>query len=190
MRERLRQLSPSGRALVILALATAGFGSWWWLSAQREAVTVVEAPRHPDSYFRDLDVVRHDASGHAEMHVEAAYAEHFENEPWIHLRDLDARGLDAGPDWRLSANEGRMTDDGVELDAWGDVVLTRANEDGGAMKLRTEKLSVNTDTQIAMTDEIVLITQGASEISGRGLRVSLADDYLRIASDVEARYEK
>jgi len=180
----------AGRALALLALAIVGAGSWWWLSKQREEAVTVEAPRHPDSYFQEFDVVRHNADGDPELRVNAEYAEHFENEPWIHLRDLDATGLAGGPAWRLRANEGRLTDDGVHLEAQGEVVLSRTGQKNGDMELHTEHLSVNTETRIAATDEHVTIMQGSGNISGRGMWASLADDRLRLESEVRARYEK
>lgn len=190
MRQWFRQLPAGSRIAVIILLAGAGFGTWWWLSEQRALAPEQAAARHPDSYFHDLDIVRHDVNGDPEMRVTAEYAEHFEDETWIHLQELAARGLGAGPGWQLTANRGRLTDDGVELDVHGDVVLTRNNPGKVPIELRTTKLSVNTETEIAMTDAPVTVKQGASVVSGRGLWVSLADDYLRIESNVEARYEK
>ncbi|MBW3566587.1 MAG: LPS export ABC transporter periplasmic protein LptC [Proteobacteria bacterium] len=179
-----------GRSLALVILAVVGIGSWWWLSEQREEIAIDDQPRHPDSYFRNLDVVRHGIDGKGEMRVNAEYAEHFENDAWVHLRAIDATGLADGPDWRLRANEGRLSDDGVQLEARGDVVLSRPGENTAGMQLRTDTLSVNTDAQIATTKDSVLITQGGSEISGRGMWASLADDYLRLESDVEAYYAK
>ncbi|HEX7029711.1 MAG TPA: LPS export ABC transporter periplasmic protein LptC [Gammaproteobacteria bacterium] len=189
MRQWFRHLPAGSRVAVVALLAAAGLGTWWWLGQQRALTPEREAARHPDSYFRALDIVRHDENGSPEMRVTADYAEHFENESWIHLRALEARGLGADSGWQLTANRGRLTDDGVELDVHGDVVLTRGKPDDVPMHLHTEALFVNTETEIAVTDEPVKITQGPSIISGRGLRVSLAEDYLRIESDVEARYE-
>lgn len=184
------RLPATGRLLVVV-LAVAGLASWWWLGKQRAVESAsVDMPRQPDSYFRDLVVTGHDAEGQPDMYIEAGYAEHFEEEPWVHLRDLRATSATEGPGWRLVAQRGRMSDDGVNLETWGDVVLTRGEESGDPMQLRTDRLQVNTDTQLAVTDAAVLITHGASRITGAGLWVSLADDRLRIESDVEARYEK
>lgn len=191
MRERFRHLPAASRALVIMVLAAAGVASWWWLGEQRAvAPAVTETPRHPDSYFRDLDLTGHDVNGRPDMHVTATYAEHFEDEPWIHLHDLRARSAEDGPVWQLTAERGRMTDDGVTLETWGNVVLVRGDADDTPMQLHTERLTVNTETELAVTDAAVRITHGTGEISGRGLRVSLADDRMEIESDVEARYGK
>lgn len=180
----------SSRALTVLVLAVVGVGSWWWLKEQREQREAGVAQRHPDSYFVALDVVRHDERGNPELQLNAEYAEHFENEPWIHLRHFDATGLTAESDWRLRADAGRLSDDGVHLNAQGNVVLGRAANAVGDMTLRTEQLSINTDTQIAETRAPVTISQGNSRISGRGLWASLDDDRVRLESEVRAHYEK
>lgn len=181
--------TTAGRGIALLVLATVGIGSWWWVREQRETVDEQAAERHPDSYFRSLDVTRHDENGRPELQLKARYAEHFEDEPWILLQDLDAAGLAAGPDWRLTAGRGRMSDDGVQLEAWDDVILRRSGgESGVPLELRTSHLAINTQTEIAESDALVTISQGAGVVSGKGLHASLADDYLELKADVEARY--
>ncbi|HEX6929412.1 MAG TPA: LPS export ABC transporter periplasmic protein LptC [Gammaproteobacteria bacterium] len=184
----LRRLPSAGRAGVVFALALIGLGSWWWLSMQRDTAETAVAPPQPDAYFRELVVVRHDQQGQPEMRVTAEYAEHFENESWIHLRMLEAKSAANEPGWRLTARTGRLSDDGVHLEARGDVMLARSGDGSSEMRLRTESLSVNTDTQLAVTDDHVVISQGTGSVSGRGMRASLDDDYLRLEADVEARY--
>lgn len=187
-----RAPSSAGRTIAVLALALLGVGTWWWLDRHRDDRPATIAERHPDSYFRALDIVRHDAQGRPEIRVQADYAEHFEDQAWIDLENLVATGLVAGPDWRLEADFGRLSDDGTELEAWGDVLLTRLRGGTGEspMRLATERLTVNTQTETATTDQAVTITQGAGVMSGRGLWASLADDRLRLEADVEARYGK
>lgn len=191
MRKIYSRLGPSGRIAAGAALALLGFATWWWLDQQRAVAPEVERPRHPDSYFKRLDAVRHDEAGQAEMRVQAAYAEHFEDEPWIYLEDIFATGLAAAtPGWQLRAQRGRMSDDGTELEAHGDVVMTRQDEGRAALRMETDSLWVNTDSELATTDSVVLISQGASRIRGRGLRAALQDDRLQLEHDVEAYYEK
>lgn len=177
------------RALALIALAILGIGSWWWLNEQRGDASAVVTQRHPDSYFLDLGVTRHDQAGNPEMRLDAEYAEHFEDEPWIHLRNFEAVSLVEGSDWQLRAEQGRLSDDGVRLDAEGNVVLRRSGEEAG-MNLHTEQLSVNTETEVAETSAPVTIRRGSSSISGRGMWASLADDRVQLKSEVKARYGK
>lgn len=177
------------RALALGTLAVIGAGSWWWLNAQRGDDTAAVAERHPDSYFLELGVTRHDAAGNPELRLDAEYAEHFENEPWIHLRNFEAVSLAEDSDWQLRAEQGRLSDDGIRLDAEGNVVLSRTGDETG-MSLHTEQLSVNTETEIAETSAPVIITRGSSHISGHGMWASLADDRVQLKSEVKARYGK
>lgn len=178
-----------GRVLALLVLAVVGAGSWWWLNEQRDEKAAAVTQRHPDSYFIDLDVLRHDPSGAPELRLDAEYAEHFEDEPWIHLRNFEAVSLAEDSDWQLRAEQGRISDDGVNLDAEGNVTITRSGEEAG-MALHTEQLSVNTETEIAETDAHVVISRGSSNISGRGMWASLADDRVQLKSEVKAHYGK
>jgi lipopolysaccharide export system protein LptC len=192
LRARTNRLGPGARVATAIGLAALGLGSWWWLSEQRAGEPVTERVRQPDSYFRQLDALRHDANGNPEMRLTATYAEHFEDESGIFLHDFAAEGglLPDEPGWRLSAARGHVSDDGVELDASGDVLLVRDNDGAAPMRIETQALSVNTETRLAVTDELVLITQGAGRVRGRGMRASLQDDHLRLEQDVEAHYEK
>lgn len=189
MREWLQRLPPAGRVLTIAILATLGYASWWWLDRQeQDTAEQPDAARTPDSYFRELSLVRHDESGDPETSVRAKYAEHFEDEAWIYLQDLEASGLVAGPDWRLTARNGRLDDAGEQLEAWNEVVLARRSGDG--IRLETERLTVDMQQELATTDEPVAIVDGQARITGRGLWASLADDRLRIESNVEAHYAR
>lgn len=191
LRERWTDLGPQRRLLGLLALAALGLVSWWWLDKQRQQVIEVEKPRQPDAYFRDLDAERHDETGAAAVRVEARYAEHFEDEPWIHLHDLRAHGANAdGEPWQLTAERGRLNDDGTELEARGNVRLRRESGKAAAMLLETESLHVNTKTEVVTSDTTVLISQGASRVRGRGMFADLRNDRLQLQEDVEAYYEK
>ena len=173
-----------------IVLAALGLGSWWWLNQHREMPDAIERPRQPDSYFRDFNAIRHGPSGQPEMRIHARYAEHFEDENWIHLHDLKASGVTEGAeDWELTARRGRASEDGSELEANGDVVLIR--RDGPTpLRLETETLHVNTETQLAASSERVVISRGASRITGIGMRASLESDHLELERNVEAFYEK
>lgn len=177
------------RALALIVLAVIGATSWWWLNKQRGEADMTITQRRPDSYFLDFGVTRHNESGSPELQLDAEYAEHFEDEPWIHLRNFEATSLAEDSDWQMRADRGRLSDDGVQLDAEGNVVLSRTGETGG-MQLHTGQLSMNTTTEIAETSAQVTITRGSSRISGRGFRASLADDRVQLDSEVKARYGK
>lgn len=177
------------RLLAGAVLATLGLGSWWWLNQQREAPEVAERPRQPDSWFRDLDAIRHDPAGRPEVRIQARYAEHFEDENWIYLHDFIALGLADDADWQVTGQRGRVTDDGDELEAHGNVVMTRRDR-AVPLQLETEALFVNMQTRLAVSEERVVISRGASRMTGIGMRASLEDDYLVLEQDVEAFYEK
>lgn len=190
MRHGISRLGPFGKIAAGIGLALLGLATWWWLNQQRAVAPEAERPRHPDSYFNQLDAVRHNEAGEAEMRVQAVYAEHFENEPWIYLRDIVATGLALeAPGWQLTAQRGRMSDGGTRLEAHGDVVMTRQDKGRAPLRLETDSLRVDTDAQLATSDSVVVVSQGTSRVRGRGLRATLQDDRLRLEHDVEAYYE-
>lgn len=181
------------RRLLVTALVLAGFGlaSWWWLGQQRDASPEAERPRRPDAFFRQLDALRHDESGQPVMRVLAERAEHFPDDSWIYLYDVRARSEQSeGLPWRLSADAGRMSDDGARLDVQGNVLLLREADAGQPLQLAAERLSVDSEAKLATSDSVVVISQGPSRIRGRGLRASLADDHIRLENEVEAWFEK
>lgn len=177
--------------MAILLLAAFGLATWWWLSRQHDTAADTAVARHPDAYFRQLDALRHDAAGRPGMRVRAEYAEHFPDDPWIHLQGVDARGA-AGTDlpWRLSADRGRLSDDGAHLEVEGNVRLVREEEGTVPLRLAAERLSVDSEKKLATSDTVVTVSQGSSRIRGRGLRASLADEHIRLENEVEAWFEK
>lgn len=175
-----------------LVLATFGLATWWWLGLQRETPVKPERVRQPDAFFRELDALRHDEAGRPVMRVLAAQARHYPDDSWIYLDDVHARSESGneGLPWRLSADRGRLNENGAKLEAQGDVRLIREEPAGEPLQLATERLFVDSEAKLATSDSVVVISQGPSRIRGRGLRASLADDHIRLENEVEAWFEK
>ncbi len=182
------------RKLFGLALAVFAGLSFWWLSSQDEDMIDMsaDAPRLPDSYFKNMSIVSHDDSGEPVSRLEAARATHYPDDPKVYLEDLRSRGLDSDDAWVLRAKRGEFHPDEDILHASGDVRLLSEGSAPGAVPviLRTDRLKFDTQAELATTDAPVEITQGASRVRGEGLYADLGNDYVEIPARVEARYEK
>lgn len=179
------------RNLIILLLGAAGFGSWWLLDEQREAVeSTAERSPTPDSYFSGMELTRFDENGKASITIHARNAVHYPDAIIIELEDLRAMREQNGGQWTLTADRGELSTESNLLETERNVLLVQQAANGRPLELRTDRLTMDADRERVETPAAVTIRQGASHFSGTGLWASLAEGHIIIESDVKARYEE
>ena len=94
-----------------------------------------------------------------------------------------------GRSWELRSKTGWLSAKGEELRLQGDVHGT--SPAGGARKadFRTQTLNVFPDRDLAMTDDVVTVTQPGSRLSGRGFEANLKTKDYTFKSQVRSIYE-
>lgn len=178
------------RNLFILAMIVAVVASWLLLDREREGASQADdAPATPDSYFVDMNLVRHDDNGRPSMNIRAGSARHFPDNPIVYLESVEARGRQDGANWSLNAVRGELASDANRLHVEEDVVLVQSEPGRPALTMQTPVLDIDADTEVVETTAAVEIRYGESRITGTGLWASLADGHMIIESEVSARYE-
>ncbi|MDX1443576.1 MAG: LPS export ABC transporter periplasmic protein LptC [Gammaproteobacteria bacterium] len=178
------------RNLFIGLMLLAVIGSWMLLDREREESAATEdRPATPDSYFTDMELVRHDENGRPSMTVRARSATHYPNDPLIYMEAVDARGKQADANWALTAATGELSSENNRLHVEDNVLLVQNKTGRPPLEMSTVVLDIDADSEVVETDAAIEIRYGKSTVTGKGLWASLADGRMIIESKVRARYE-
>jgi LPS export ABC transporter protein LptC len=142
----------------------------------------------PGYYLKDAIVTDTTDDGTPGLRLAARRIEQHPENGSITLRDVTVDYL-ALPErsWRLTANEGIVPGGTTTIRFSGDVALAAEGEPRGAV-IRTDALSIDTQTSIATTDEPVSIELGGHHVLARGMMANLKDNHVQLESEVNGRF--
>jgi lipopolysaccharide export system protein LptC len=178
-------MTSLGQRLLAVLLVTLGTLAWW-LHRGGEGPTEAapERERRPDQVVERFTTTTMDATGAPQRRLQAQQLRHYSVDGASEL-DQPVLTLYQPPDppWVVRSETGRVPPGSDRIDLAGDVRIDRAAGPGGRpLRLRTETLQIEPDTEIARTDQPVRVTSGADWLSaeqgaqvwfGESLRVEL-----------------
>ncbi len=187
MRRRNWDQLAAGVSILLLVALALGTG-YLALQAQRDdARTRVRTPTgEPDYFLDDALFTRIDVHGDPVYRISAEHLLHFPEDGTSLYRAPVLVSVDpAHPRVTVHADQGRSNADGSQTILTGDVVLVRApTESEPQMTIRTEKVTIYSDTQIAQSDLPVRIERGTSVLTGVGMEFDNAARSLKVDSQV------
>jgi lipopolysaccharide export system protein LptC len=182
-------LLPIG-LMLFLALLT----FWINQTVQEQAARVNGLSRHaPDYMLYNFVSTRTDATGKTKYVLAAAQMRHY---PDSDHTELDRpRFTQFGQDMpytQIHGQRGKISGNGKLVEFDKQVRVTRqATAEKGEMRLLTEKLFVEPDTDIAYTDLPVTIHQKpATVITGTGMRFDKKSETMQLFNRVHVHYER
>ena len=110
---------------------------------------------------------------------EAAYS--LVSQPTLSFRE-------AGDEWMLSANTGKIKDQNRKVTLSGHVKLMQ-NHAQGETQLSTEQLEVDIQNQSAYTEEFVLIESPYGTIQASGMNLDFSNQKIQLQSKVRGTHE-
>lgn len=178
--------------LLILVLALAATGTWWLLRHATPPVLQKPAPAThvPDYYFTDATVTTLDQQGKPETVMTAPRILHHPDDDSVEVFAPRIEYFMAGgPPWHVQADHAVMLSGGKLVTLDGHVEMQRAANSGGPpLIIRTDKMAVNLDTNIATSADPVEITQGNSRMTGVGMQAFLKDNRVQLEADIRGYY--
>ncbi len=178
--------------LGIIILAAAAFGSWW----------LAQAPSDPDSlplgrgvpppgyYLREAKVSHSGADGKLLFEINAQSAQ---QNAATQSMQLDGVRVDYLPSvdvpWALESDSGIAPLDQSYIELSGAVTITavgRAPAD--TLVIRTAKLTLQPETQLATTDSRVQIVLGKQQLNATGMVAYLGEERLELTSNVNGKF--
>lgn len=175
-----------GRLLLLAALlALVAVVVEWRLIERDETPVIADAPQ-PGYYLKEISLDEFDADGQLRLGLQAASAVETLADGQVELRQVvvNYRALE-GQNWQLSAERARVPHGGRIVEFEGDVRMT--GRPGGGQQpaeLRTARLTLDTDLELAMTRDPVTLAFGPHLMRARGLRADMKAGGVRLESEV------
>ena len=186
-RDRASNLFP---LLLMLALAAASF--WLDRAVQAPALDNSGKTRHdPDFTAEDFGITKIGTTGKPEYVLSA--------ERMLHYPDDDStdvvaprlvQRLEGAPPVVIQADRGMITQNGVEANFHGNVVVVReAGKGKGELRVQTDYLQIVPDSDLASTDQAVIITEGRSRLTGVGMEFNNKTRQFALQSQVRGTFD-
>ncbi len=146
--------------------------------------------QEPDYYGQALNSRQYDENGTLSQTFTATESRHYPltqltrfSLPVVHVTDKD------GEVWQVTAAEGTLSDQESLLRLLTDVKIQPATAgSGNDLLIRTNTLSYNTRTQIAVTDDPVTITGDQADVQATGMTLDIPRQHITFNSQVNTRY--
>jgi len=177
-------------ALIMLVLLVILTG---WAADYAQRAVPIDPParltHEPDSWARNIVMVRTDPDGLPINRLEGDYMEHFPDDDSYHVTQPRATGLRADSPVTVGTADRAVVDqNGLRVTMNGDAYLHRVADAGrAALDVRSEQIVLLTDQDVAYTDLPAQVLQGRSRMNGTGMRYDNRTRQLVIhaATDVE-----
>lgn len=178
--------------LLILVLAVAAAGTWWLLQrVTPPGVQTAPPPTHvPDYSFAGATVTTLNKQGQPEAIMTTPSMWHHPDDDSVEvLAPRIQYFIAGGQPWEVAADHGLLPSGGKLAELDGHVEMRHADNHGGPpLIIRTDKMNVNLNTNIAATADPVEILHGASRMTAVGLEAYLNDNRLQLQSNVRGFY--
>ena len=159
------------------------------LQVPDEEPPVETDPHFVDAYIKDFTMVSMNEKGKPMYTLTADLMEHYSD---TGESDVTHPVLNINKDdqaWVISSRHGLIDDDSIWVTLHDDVVMLQKDVIT-PLKLTTSKLRINTQTQVADTDQKVNITQGSMSIKSNGMEFNNLTGNLELLDGVKGIYVK
>lgn len=184
---------------VVLSLVIIGLIAFWGKSPGDLLGDGIErTATFPHAYMTDIKLREYDTSGNLRNILTTETAEHFQinpNQPGIHdytllkqPRMIFSDAADVAP-WNLTANDGRIDQNGQLVTLLNDVRVYQQSSDEGLLELLTSELRIKASQQYAETDKAVKMRAQQGHLDTLGMKAYLGEDRIELLSQVRGTYE-
>jgi len=186
MKDRLPAL------VALMLLITLTVLTWWAADYTQRAIAVdppARATHEPDAWGRQIVMLRTDAQGLPVNRLEGEYLEHFPDDDSYEIVQPRATGLRAeNPVTVGTAQRATIDQNGLRVTLNGDARLARAADGNrAALTVASEQLVILTDQDVVHTPLPARVAQGASRMTGVGMRYDNRSRQLDIFADADVK---
>jgi lipopolysaccharide export system protein LptC len=176
-------MKPGTSLLLFLLISTA---AWWSITRDFEQQHRPSEGRDADyveAFMNDFELTRMDELGEPRFTLTGEHLEKYRQKDITHVTEPVLHLLQENR-WRLSANSALLDDANETVEFIDDVVMQQL-ETEPAVTLHTQRVMIDTRTQIAQTDSPVKVIQGESELNSIGMIYNNKTNVLELLSRVQ-----
>lgn len=181
----------TGRLLLVLAFVGLLVLLFEHTRGDGDLGTPADAGRQQTGYYlRDAALTEYGKDGAIRIEVAARLATEL---PGLETVELEAVSVNyyarAGQRWRLTADQGHLPPGHETVDLSGSVVMTGERERQlQPAVIRTERLTLDLEREIARTDAPVVLSLGVHALSATGMVADMKTENLQLESGVNGRF--
>jgi LPS export ABC transporter protein LptC len=182
----IRRLLP-----LVLAAAAIVLAAQWSMESRDPAPDAQAAhDREPSAYLRDAHIEEFDRGGRRKLRVAARRIEQDPRDDSVALDDLDLEYLALeAQTWRMTARRGAAPKGFGTVILTGNVVMSGERDRvPRTATVRTDRLVLDTSSQVAHTRLPVLVTVGDNTLAAVGLTANLKGETLQLESEVHGNF--
>ena len=155
---------------LLLVFIFAGASLWLQHIVSSEKPANLGNDRHdPDGIVDNLNLQRFAATGELQVTVKALRGLHFPDDESVELNKVEVHFRDAAQSMDWSADHAQLNDDARIVELTGNVVGTKHGLPGSLPQtLKTERLTILSEDEIARTTAPLVVTQGKSRVDAVG----------------------
>jgi len=177
------------KPFVTLFIITVTALLFWWNQTDNNIIasSQLTEPHYVDTFIRDFTLTAMDEKGVPGFTLKASYMEHYHDDdnslitrPVFHLLQADA-------EWIITADHGEINASHNWIKLQGNVVLQQKNA-ADPFQLKTELLTVDTNKQIAKSNQAVQILRGQLHLKSRGMILNNKTGQLELLAKVKGVY--
>ena len=164
--------------------------AWWTITEdynKDDQIQQAKSKRYVEVFMNEFEIMAMDENGKPGYILNGVYLEKYNNsdntlvqQPELHLTQKNGQ-------WKISADEAIINNKKETLMLKNNVVMQQQNIEP-ALTIRTQRLVINTKTQIAKTKAAVKITQGKSQMNSNGMIYNNITSALELSSKVNGSY--
>jgi len=174
---------------VFLCLA---FLTWWTLTTDdSDQFEQTNDTKYVELFMNDFEMTAMNENGKPNYTLNGTHLERHANSddtevqlPVIHLLQEDNQ-------WEVVAEQATINHKADTIQLSNNVVMQQQNNDQNnapGVTIRTQRLLINTKTQIAQTSAMVDLTQGQSRLRSQGMIFNNTTNQLEFSSNVNGHY--
>lgn len=184
-----KKLTINLLSLLLTGLIGAVFFAWVFelVDIKTPGLTPVAVKEYPEWYWEGADYRSYTEAGLVAQEATAKDALHYKNQDKTLLSEPSVTTYADNRDtWFTDARQGSIAEDGNRLELWDDVHIRK---DDDSLSVRTERLVVFPEQNMAETDKPVILTGKGTRTDAVGMRAWLETQKIELLSEVKTVHD-
>ncbi|MCK4675907.1 MAG: LPS export ABC transporter periplasmic protein LptC [Gammaproteobacteria bacterium] len=164
--------------------------AWWSITADYNNTRQLQQDEnkvYAEIFMNEFEMTAMNENGKPHYILNGLHLQRYSNSDNTEIKQPVFQLLQENKQWKVSANKALINDKNETLQLIDNVVMQQQNTES-AITIRTQNLSINTNTQITQTQAPVDITRGKSRIKSNGMIFNNITSELELSSNVTGYY--
>ena len=163
--------------------------AWWSITEKHEEEQLQQAKSksYVEIFMNEFEITTMNENGSPNYILNGSYLQRYNDSDETEVQKPVFNLLQKNGQWKISADNAIINDKNETIQLNNNVIMQQQNFEP-AITIRTQRLLINTKTQIAQTQTQVNITQGQSLLKAKGMIFNNLTSELELLSNVSGYY--